>query len=294
MYTRIETITPARATELLKNNKGNRPLKYRVVASLARDIQNGNFKTTHQGISIGLDGRLLDGQHRLAACVLADTPITVYVTYDMPEELMTFVDAGVSRSFADRASLSGAFRDEPALRDSSTSAMLNELIHENLNSNLRATDPELSAVIGAFHDDVLFVACNRPKGGGGGAAVNAALLAAAICGEPHSGLKSFCRVFSTGACADEREYCVTAVHLLSRYLLSAKAKGMNVGNPKKYNLTQNAIYQFLHSPGPIKLLKESTTPRYPVEEKLRAVLGSPVSPYSEVKAIAKLSREGQK
>ena len=84
MKTTIKTITPEWAKSILETkNPRNRPLSETFVSRLARDIKCGAFVTTHQGIAFDEAGDLLDGQHRLAACVLADMPITLPVTTDM-------------------------------------------------------------------------------------------------------------------------------------------------------------------------------------------------------------------
>lgn len=81
MKTAIKTITPEWAKSILETkNHRNRPLSETFVSRLARDIKCGAFVTTHQGLAFDENGDLLDGQHRLAACVLANTPITLPVT----------------------------------------------------------------------------------------------------------------------------------------------------------------------------------------------------------------------
>lgn len=81
MKTQLKTITPKWAKFILDNrNNRNRRLSESFVTKLARDITNGAFITTHQGIAFDESGDLLDGQHRLAAVVMANKPITVPVT----------------------------------------------------------------------------------------------------------------------------------------------------------------------------------------------------------------------
>jgi hypothetical protein len=78
MKTTVKEITPQWAKKILETrNPRNRRLSEAFVAKLARDISAGAFVTTHQGIAFDTNGDLLDGQHRLAAIVLANKPVVM-------------------------------------------------------------------------------------------------------------------------------------------------------------------------------------------------------------------------
>jgi hypothetical protein len=81
MNTQIETITPRWAAEVLEN-KNTRNIRFQKTwaEKLARDIKAGTFLLTHQGIAFDAEGILLDGQHRLAAVVMANKPVQMLVT----------------------------------------------------------------------------------------------------------------------------------------------------------------------------------------------------------------------
>ena len=67
---KIETvlITPAMATELLKTNSNNRPVKEKRILKYAKDMLEGNWiAETGETIKVLLNGKLGDGQHRLMA-----------------------------------------------------------------------------------------------------------------------------------------------------------------------------------------------------------------------------------
>lgn len=96
----IETITPARAAELLSLNSNNRRIRKNIVATYARDMQAGDWKLT--GAPLVLNGsELLDGQHRLLACVEAGVPFTTAVLYDADTEAHIAIDKGAKRTVAD-------------------------------------------------------------------------------------------------------------------------------------------------------------------------------------------------
>ena len=76
----VETITPAKAKEYLKKNTNNyRKMSRSTIRSYAEDIKNGRWELNGETIIFGKDGVLKDGQHRLAAIVLAGKPADILV-----------------------------------------------------------------------------------------------------------------------------------------------------------------------------------------------------------------------
>ena len=72
-------ITPAMAEKWLAKNLGNRHVRESHVATLVRDIRDGNWRQTGEAIKFDWDGRLIDGQHRLHAIVAAQTATRMLV-----------------------------------------------------------------------------------------------------------------------------------------------------------------------------------------------------------------------
>jgi hypothetical protein len=64
-------VSPELAEMLLGNNTGNRPLKERVLQTYERDMAAGNFDLTGETIILDEHWKLLNGQHRLNACIRA-------------------------------------------------------------------------------------------------------------------------------------------------------------------------------------------------------------------------------
>jgi len=87
-------VTPAQAAEWLKNNPRNRKPVPNVIRAIADDIATGKWLLTHQGIAIGTDGTLYDGQHRLMAVVRADLPVEMIVWFDVTEDALWKIDTG--------------------------------------------------------------------------------------------------------------------------------------------------------------------------------------------------------
>lgn len=77
IHTNTVTITPEYAEHLLLGyNDGNRPLAKRVWETYARDMAAGHWSLTGEAIILDRDGKLLDGQHRLTACMMSKVPFT--------------------------------------------------------------------------------------------------------------------------------------------------------------------------------------------------------------------------
>lgn len=96
-----EFVTPELAREYLKKNTRNRALVKSSVARYARDIAAGNWDYENpQPISFAPNGRLIDGQTRLEAIVLAAIGIWLWVQRDVSEAAGDRMDTGVIRNGA--------------------------------------------------------------------------------------------------------------------------------------------------------------------------------------------------
>lgn len=96
------TITPALAIEWLERNTLNRFVRDTLVAELGRDMLAGRWRG-HNGEAIRFDsqGRLVDGQHRLWACVNADVPFISLVVEGIDPEDYDTIGIGRKKSFVD-------------------------------------------------------------------------------------------------------------------------------------------------------------------------------------------------
>lgn len=97
----VEMVTPDAAATMLERNTLNRPIRSSHVANLAEMIRAGQWKTTHQGVAIAPDGRLLDGQHRLWAIIMANEPVMMVVARNVDPATFSTIDAGRPRSVSD-------------------------------------------------------------------------------------------------------------------------------------------------------------------------------------------------
>lgn len=101
------TVTPEMAQQWAARNTRNRPVRYSRVTRFARDMAAGNWKLNGQTITIAGDGEIIDGQHRLYACIQAGVPFETFVVTGLPHEVQDTVDTGAARSMADQFTLHG-------------------------------------------------------------------------------------------------------------------------------------------------------------------------------------------
>lgn len=101
-------VSPALAKEWLGSARINRPLRARRVQQYAHDMAAGRWMETGEAISFSISGALLNGQHRLHACIEADTPFWSLVVWGLPDEAFDAMDAGLPRSTGDVLGLRGA------------------------------------------------------------------------------------------------------------------------------------------------------------------------------------------
>lgn len=99
--TELRKIQPDTAKQMLATNTSNRPIRKNWVEQLSKIILDDEFISTHQGIAFDVTGKLIDGQHRLLACIKANKPITVQVTTGLPISAWYALDQGVNRSYSD-------------------------------------------------------------------------------------------------------------------------------------------------------------------------------------------------
>lgn len=102
-----EWITPERAAEMLENNVHNRSVNRRSVDRLAAAMRAGEWRFNAQPIQLTEAGAVLDGQHRLMACVAAGIAIECLVVWDALPETQETMDMGKARTVSDIFKLRG-------------------------------------------------------------------------------------------------------------------------------------------------------------------------------------------
>jgi len=106
MKTNIEVITPEIAREYLGYNTRNRNISVRHVDFLAKAMTDGTWDVNGDSIRFAGD-MLLDGQHRLMACINSGVSFTTLVIRGLDASTFDTIDIGKKRSAGDTLSVLG-------------------------------------------------------------------------------------------------------------------------------------------------------------------------------------------
>lgn len=93
-------VTPEMAEEWLKSSN-IRKIRSAKVEQFRRDMLAKKWRPTGQAIHFNQRGKLIDGFHRLTACVLAGVNFPALIAENMPDESLGAIDRGSPRSLAD-------------------------------------------------------------------------------------------------------------------------------------------------------------------------------------------------
>lgn len=104
--TQIE-MTPEMAADILKRNPTNRHIKRSHVDLMARDMAAGDFQFNGDAIRLNGNGELIDGQHRLTACVKSGASFHTLLIRGLSSDVRATIDSGSKRTFADRLAMDG-------------------------------------------------------------------------------------------------------------------------------------------------------------------------------------------
>ena len=103
----IITITPEDAKDILDRAAGYnfRGLRAHHARQLAHEMTAGNWRVNGEAIKFDEQGVLIDGQHRLKACVLSGVPLVTWAIYGVPRDVD--MDMGVRRATHDLLKANG-------------------------------------------------------------------------------------------------------------------------------------------------------------------------------------------
>ena len=98
---KIITITPDMAEAMMERNASeewkNRPHSERGLLRYARAMKSGNWPLTGEPIIFSKAGNLINGQHRLMACISAGVPFPCAVMFGIDDNAFKFIDIGIVR-----------------------------------------------------------------------------------------------------------------------------------------------------------------------------------------------------
>jgi len=242
MKVEVLTITPEMAKRCLeKNNIENRNLSPSRVQAIAEDIKNGKWILTHQGIAFDNDGNLLDGQHRLAACIKANIPIKVFVTKGMTKESCVAVDNVRPRSVNDHARQLGM--------DISTShSAIAQILEYGAGAQDHISMDRKLELITKYQEGIGF-AVKVCRSATKFQSPSKAVIARAFYTQDHAKLARFMDVYISMVTENKSE---SAAVILHKYLLGSRLYGWTI-REEMYRKTESALDYFLRGVSITKL-----------------------------------------
>lgn len=102
MQFEVSMVSPEMAAKFLADNASfQRKIRVGVVRDLANSITRGEWQLTHQAVAFDINGKLIDGQHRLNAVVRANMSVPMLVVRGVDATCFKVIDVGVKRTIAD-------------------------------------------------------------------------------------------------------------------------------------------------------------------------------------------------
>jgi len=151
-------VTPELAQAWLGRNMKNRKLKDVTIAGFARDMKNGAWFTTHQGIAFNAAYELIDGQNRLHGIMQSGVTVRMLVSSGWPEKIpgqkghtMDAVDMGCGRTVADQLELQHGMRNAKFV--AATAGSLARLICGGLHAARKQSPSSVIAVVSIYKDE---------------------------------------------------------------------------------------------------------------------------------------------
>jgi hypothetical protein len=133
--TSVETISPVIAALLfVELNKHNRDFSLTKAHGYAQQMKLGFWRLVHQGLAFYANGKLADGQHRLAATFLSDTTQQFTVFRNFAEDAMQAIDIGKRRTAGDAFGLNNLLPKEDNKLGASVSETVMKYEHRRLHA----------------------------------------------------------------------------------------------------------------------------------------------------------------
>jgi len=176
----VVTIDPDTARDWLARNAANRNLRDAQVAKYAGDMTAGRWELTGAAIQFAADGRLLDGQHRLAAVVKANVTVAMFVVRGLPPSSQAYMDTGAKRTVADQLGIAG-YKNNTILAAGARLALAWAAGRLGQPGRLVVSDPEIRAFLTA-HPSLVVAAAFAAKERRAGLDIHPSVICAAHWG----------------------------------------------------------------------------------------------------------------
>ncbi len=265
MDLRIEMITPEMAEKYLQFNTSNRNLRKTLVSQYARDMLNGNWRLTHQGLAFNKAGTLLDGQHRLAAIVESGVAVRMVVARGVDTQHQLVMDDHAKRSAGDALTL---VRGERVTASDVAIVRAAIDLQTARRDKCRSTKEELNELLDLFRGPLDFTRPFIPKGmrGVASAPAWAAIALSWFYVKDLDRLRTFCSMISGMEMATQE--CDRAAQMVREWLLRTGVR-FAPQRMDAFKKTQRAIVAFMNHQKLDKLYGTSVYYPWPLVDPIR-------------------------
>jgi hypothetical protein len=254
--TETVVVTPKIALEWLEGNTHNRKLREHRVKLYAKDMAEGRWMFSHQGIAFNEEGTMVDGQHRLWAILESNTAVTLMVSKGVPMSAQMIIDDHLGRSAVDALRLSTG-----ASVTFATTALVGLLVHGFRHG--KPSHMQIAEGLERFKDAVEF--CDRvfrPRVRQLSQSAIQAAVARAYYSVDRDVLEKFVEAFITGlqpSGVTENQY--KSVMLLRNHILfRVSSNRKRARRTDLYERTERALHAFVQN--------EKLGKLYPAKEEL--------------------------
>lgn len=263
---KLISVTPVIAKEwLLLMVEHQRTLSEKVVAKYARAMSQGAW-TLSAPLMFDVDGKLIDGQHRLSAVIKSDRAVDFTVLFNMPKNAINGIDLGATRTTSHLAHLQGV-----SLTNSHIS-VLNSSLYSTYTDLFPPTLSKQEQVdLGKKHIEALSFASKRVCPSYVSYAPFLAPVARAFYSENHLRLEQFLSVLHTGytvsATPDDDMAAIALRNLYFRERQNSAIR-LNGGSLKRihdYRKATSALKNFILRK-PVKKIQETSLNIFPVAD----------------------------
>ncbi|AKI27433.1 hypothetical protein [Moraxella phage Mcat9] len=215
-------------------NTKNRKISDRVVSAYAKDMLDGKWELTNQGVGFYEDGTLADGQHRLQAVIKSGKAVQMLVTTGMQKSSLLAIDSHRARSASDVLTLGGNV-GLVTTNDVAVIRLVTGLNH-------RLTNHQLEDLADQYIGDIREIGAYFPNSNMRKAVIIAALVMAKNAGVCSDILKKFVNVLVTGICHEHKDQ--TIIILRDKVIKGEFSKGGSSAREDYLNKIQNSINNY--------------------------------------------------
>ncbi len=264
-YWVLTPVAPELAAEWLEKSQDvrNRTTTPSRVAIYAKQMKEGKWRVTHQGIAFDEHGLLTDGKHRLTAVVQAGVVVEFWVYYGLQQKDMIAVDKHRPRTEQNSLYISGM---DVTRHDVTTARAMSNAGsgYVNITASSRLAGDELAAYI-EKHRAAIEFSCSLFKANTKGVSSSPlrGIVARAFYTHDPERIAQFVNILYTGMVDNPQE---DSAAIRVRNFLQENTMGHGSGIPIIYRKVSSGLLAFLQK-RPLTKLYEASEELFPIPEE---------------------------